>query len=456
MKLMLMGLYSQVVGVLNKGHQRSIKAKKNILASFAIKGGSIAVSLVLVPLTLNYIDDVRYGIWLTLSSVVGWFSFFDIGFGHGLRNKFAESVAAGKISLARSYISTTYAMLTMIMVAMMGVFLVVNNFLDWSSILNTPAEMASELSVVALVVFTFFCLQFVLNLITTIITANQEPAKASLFNLFGSVLSLIIIYVLTKTTSGKLIYLAVTLGVTPVLVLIIASLWLFRTSYRKFLPSLRLVNFGLVNSLLNLGVKFFIIQIGILILFSTQNVIITQVFGPSEVTPYNIAYKLFSVVTMGFGIVVTPLWSAFTEAYVRKEFGWIRKTLTNMMRIWVLTIVGSLVLLFLSPYLYTFWVGDKVTIPFMLSVAMCVNVLAYSFQTIYVFFLNGVGKIQLQLYLIIGCASINIPLTIYLGKVFGLVGVTLTSTLIFASTGLVYMIQTKKILNNSAKGIWIQ
>lgn len=72
-----------------KGHERSIKAKKNILASFIIKGLSIAISLVLVPLTINYINPTQYGIWLTLSSIVAWFSFFDIGLTQGLRNKFA-------------------------------------------------------------------------------------------------------------------------------------------------------------------------------------------------------------------------------------------------------------------------------------------------------------------------------------------------------------------------------
>ncbi|WP_209329561.1 lipopolysaccharide biosynthesis protein [Lunatimonas salinarum] len=456
MKVMFSRLYNQLKGFLNKGHERSIKAKKNILASFLIKGGSIAVSLVLVPMTLNYVDDTRYGIWLTLSSLVGWFSFFDIGFGHGLRNKFAESVAQGKFTLARSYISTTYAVLVLIMAGMLGVFLLANNFLNWSSILNTPSDMAEELSTVALVVFTFFCLQFVLKLITTVLTANQEPAKASFFNLLGSLLSLAVIFTLTKTTEGNLVYLASALSMTPVLVLLASSFWFFNTSYRRFAPTLRLVNFKLVGDLLNLGMKFFIIQIGILVLFSTQNIIITQLFGPSEVTPYNIAYKLFSVVTMGFGIIVTPLWSAFTEAYVRKDFYWINKTLAEMRKIWVLTSLASFLILFASPYLYQFWVGEKVSIPYALSIAMSFHVIAYSFQTIYVFFLNGIGKIQMQLYLIIGCASINIPLTIYFGKLFGLVGITLTSTIIFLITGVVYLVQTRKILNNTATGIWME
>ncbi len=55
-------------GFINKGHHRSVRAKKNIVASFFIKGISIAISLVVVPLTINYVNPSRYGIWLTLSS----------------------------------------------------------------------------------------------------------------------------------------------------------------------------------------------------------------------------------------------------------------------------------------------------------------------------------------------------------------------------------------------------
>lgn len=441
---------------INKGHTRSVKAKKNILASFMIKGGSIAISLVLVPLTINYVNPTSYGIWLTLSSIVGWFSFFDIGFGHGLRNKFAESIAKGEYELARKYISTTYVVLSLIIGAVLILFAGITPFLNWATILNSPAEMADELSVLALIVFTFFCLQFVLKLITTVLTANQEPAKASFFNFLGSLFSLVVIFILTLTTEGNLIYLGAALSFTPVLVLISSSVWFYNHDYKKYAPSLKDVDFSLARDLMTLGGKFFIIQIGALVLFSTNNIIITQLFGPSEVTPFNIAFKLFNIVTMGFGIVATPLWSAFTDAYVREEFDWIKNTLAKMRKIWFLSILVAVGVLFASPFLYDIWVGDKVHVPFALSIAMCAYVIAAIWQTIHVFFLNGIGKIKLQLYMVSTAAVINIPMAIYLGERFGLVGITMTSTIIFGVQGLIFSIQTHKILNKTAKNIWNQ
>ncbi|WKX78165.1 hypothetical protein [Zobellia laminariae] len=108
---------------LNKGQKRSVKAKKNILASFLIKGTSILIGFYMVPLTIGYVDKEQYGVWLTLSSVVGWFSFFDIGLGSGLRNKLALALANDEMEKAKSYVSSTYAILGMIISAILGAFL---------------------------------------------------------------------------------------------------------------------------------------------------------------------------------------------------------------------------------------------------------------------------------------------------------------------------------------------
>ncbi len=121
---------------ITKGHERSVRAKKNIVSSLVIKGASIAISFLTLPITLNYVDSSTYGVWLTMSSIVGWFVFFDVGLTQGLRNKFAEAKTIGDYRLARVYVSTTYAILAIIFVGVWIVFLIVNNFLDWSKILN--------------------------------------------------------------------------------------------------------------------------------------------------------------------------------------------------------------------------------------------------------------------------------------------------------------------------------
>jgi O-antigen/teichoic acid export membrane protein len=437
-----------------QGNQRSINAKRNILIIAILKGCSIAISLFLVPITIHYINPTRYGIWLTLSSIVGWFSFFDIGLGNGLRNKFAEAVATGKYELARTYVSTTYAILTIIIAIVLLIFCCINPFLNWAKILNTPADMAGELSLLALIVFGFFCLQFVLRLITTIITANQQPAKASLFDFMGSLVSLSLIYLLTKTTSGNLIYLGTVFSLTPVLVLTSSSLWFYTHKYKQYAPSVKFVKFHYARDLMNLGIKFFIIQMSAVILYQTSNIIISHLFGPEQVTPYNIAYKYFGIITMAFSMIMVPLWSAYTEAWIKKDISWIKNTIKKLILIWVLIATTVIIMFISSTFIYRMWVGKEIKVPISVSAVMAAYVIINAWCGIFSQFLNGVGKIKLQLYSGIFGALINIPLAIMLAKHLGIYGVILSTVLLGTVSAIWSPIQYMKIINNKAKGIW--
>lgn len=438
----------------DRGHARSTNIVKNIFASFFIRGCSIAISLVLVPLTIRYVNPTQYGIWLTLSSIIGWFGFFDIGFGNGLRNKFTEAIAKGEHEKARVYVSTTYAILGLIIGAVLALFLCINPFLNWERILNAPAGMGGELRILALIVFVFFCLQFVLQLITTIITANQQPAKAAAFNLLGSIFSLVVIYILTKTTAGNLVYLGLALGAAPIVVLTASTLWFFQRDYRMYAPSLRFVNMRHAKDLMGIGMKFFIIQISFVVLYQTDNIIIAQLFGPTQVTPYNIAYKYFGVVPMIFGIFITPFWSAFTEAWIKQDIPWIKGTMKKLKLFWLLLAFGTLTMLLLSAFVYRVWVGDQVFIPFSISLILAVYVLVNAWNGIYSQFLNGVGKVKLQLYAGIVGMLLNIPLAIVLGKAVGVGGVLLGNVLLGVINMIWISIQYNKIINNKATGIW--
>jgi O-antigen/teichoic acid export membrane protein len=443
-----------IKNLLNKGHSRSVNAKKNILASLAIKGCTVAISIISVPLTLSYVDTAQYGIWLTLSSMVTWLAFFDIGLGNGMRNKFAEAKAKGEHELARVYVSTTYAILILVVSAVLILFFCINPFLNWSRILNAPGSMASELSILAIIVFLYFCMQFVLQLINTILNADQKPARVSMFGLIGNLASLIIIYILTKTTKGNLIYLGLSFAFTQILVLEVTTLWFFKHDYKRYRPSLRYVNFSYARHLMSLGAKFFFIQIAFIILYETSILIIAQLFGPEQVAAYNIAFKYFSVIPMVFGIIAVPFWSAYTEAYIKKDFDWIRNSIKRLMKIWFLFLLGGLVMLLFANKVYEEWTEGKIKVPFLLSATLLLYIMLNAWCQIFSIFQNGVGKIKLQLYSSIFGAIVNIPLALFLAKHMGISGVIMSTVLLGTINALWSPIQYKKIINGTATGIW--
>jgi len=448
-------LINSILNNFFSGHQRSVKAKKHILSSLFLKGISILISLILVPLTIDYLNPTRYGIWVTLMSVIVWFNFFDIGLGNGLRNKFAIAKAEGKDELARTYISTTYAIISIISVSLFVIFFIVNQFLDWGRILNTPADVL-ELEKLVFILFSVFCLQFIVKLINVVFIADQRPAMNSVINTSASLISLIVVIVLMKTTEGSLLYLGASFSIINLIVPLLAGIWFFNTSYKKYMPSFKYVEFSYVKELMNLGLRFFIMQGAALIIYMTDNMIITQTSGPEDVTPYNIAYKYFGIITMVFTIVTTPLWSANTEAYVKKDFDWMKNSMKKMIFLWFgFTVVAGGMLL-VSDYAYELWIGDKVKVPFSLSFWMAIYVISASLVMIFANFLSGIGKIQLSLYHSIFVGVLNIPLSIYFAKnlEMGSTGVILATCCGVFVSMIFQPIQCYKLLNGTAKSLW--
>src|SRR6187401_708650 len=138
---------------LRKGQSRTAKASRQIVYSFFLQGIGIVISLVYVPLLLNYLTQEKYGIWLTLSSILSWFSFFNIGLGYGMRNKLTEANAKGDTSLGQKYVSTTYATLICIFSAVLLVFHIINPFINWNSVLNSKTISGHDLYLLTSVVF---------------------------------------------------------------------------------------------------------------------------------------------------------------------------------------------------------------------------------------------------------------------------------------------------------------
>ncbi len=436
------------------GHERTARANKNILYSFGIKGMSIAAQLALVPLTLNYLDPTRYGIWLTMASIMGWFSFFDIGVGHGLRNKLAEALAMNKTAKAKKLVSTAYALVLLIFSGLLLVFWIVNPWLNWDALLNTGGGMGDELRVIMFMVFGFFCLRFILALIGNILLARQEPALNNLIFPLSNVLSLVIIYILTLSTTGSLYNVALVFSALPVLVLVGFTLFFFLGRYKDISPGIRYVDFAYRSSLLGLGVQYFIIQMAAIVLFTTSNFIIVQLFGPAEVTEYNVAFKYFSVVIMGHGIIISPFWSAITEAYVKEENDWIRKTIRNLEYLGLGFVALSILLFLIADPVYEWWVGEEVSISTSMSAMICAYVIVSVLSRPYVTFINGTSMIRLQLISAVISILVTIPLAIWLASLLGPSGVVLATVCTTFPTMILWRIQYNKIINGTARGIW--
>ena len=387
---------SKVKKKILNGSGRSVKAKKNIIYMLLIKGLNIFFGLFTLPLTLNYVDKETYGLWIALSSMVTWISFFDIGLNNGLKNKLTVALAQKDFFLCKKYISTTYTMMALIFFPLMFVLLILAPHLDWMKILSLSQESAEGLLTAICILICYICTFFVFNTINVVILADQRPADASFRTLCQQVTTIITIWILTKTTEGNLLNLCIALCLIPLFIVIVFNVTLFFGRYKDIAPSFKSVDFSVAPDLMKLGVKFFVIQIAVVIQYQMINFLILKYYGAPDVTSYNVGYKYFNILTMFWTILLSPFWVAVTDAFAKNDLQWIRNAQRKYLLFWTGFVVVGTIMLLISNFVYHIWIGDEVQVAFSLSFWIFLYNAVIMFGQIFVFVVNGSGQLNIQ------------------------------------------------------------
>lgn len=438
-----------------KGDARSVAAKRNIVALFFIKGLNILTGLLLVPLTINYISAETYGIWLTISGIVLWIGYFDLGLGNGFRNCYAKAKAKGDLDLARQYLSTTYLLLTITLTGVMVILAFINEQLNWSSLLHLNPSYAAELKTVFLILGVCFCVRLIVSTFSTMLLAEQRPALSATVQSIAQIGSLIAIYYLTLTEPGNLISLAYALSAVPCLLIFISSVIYYTLPQnRASAPRFKDIRLSLYKDILGIGIQFFLILLCMLFIFQFTNIILTRELSPIAVTQYNISYKYMGLLYMIAELVLSPFWSGYTDAYTKGDYPWMHNTLRQLEKLLLLCIPTLCLMVFLTDWVIKLWIKESVIIPLSLSIAMALFVFMQCAASVYVNLINGTGKIRLQFIIYLLCAIIAIPLMEASCRAWGVSGILAFPTFVFGVQALFGKIQLRKIVTQQAVGIW--
>lgn len=455
---MLLKLYTGLKKKLLQGTERTEKAKKSILKMFMNKGLSIILSMMYVPLFLDCLDKTRYGIWIAIMGLINWIGFLDIGIGQGLRNLLSVSLAKGDNDTAKKLVSTAYVSVGTIFSVLIILFLSAYNFVDWYKIVNAPTAMANEINILVLFVVCLMCVNFILGVIKSVFFAFQEPQKNSDMSLITQALSLLVVFIFSKVGRvDNLLPIGFTLTLIPCIVYFGYSVYFFAGRFKHVAPSFKHFDRQYIKKILLLGGGFFFIQISNLLCFQSNEILISNIISPDVVAEYHVIYKYVSLLMFGFTIVVTPFWSATTEAYVKKDTKWIISSEKNLLKVWFLFLFAAAAMVLFSPIFFNLWLDDRLTISNTTVIMLAVYLLMQMFSNIYLSFINGIGKIRLQLYISIALPFIYIPLAIFLGKQYGMNGFIAAGMAIMLINITVYFIQYHKIIkaiNEKKEGIW--
>ncbi|MFK8008549.1 MAG: lipopolysaccharide biosynthesis protein [Saprospiraceae bacterium] len=447
-------LWNKVMG---EGHERTIKAKKNILLSMIYKALGILIGFAYFPISLSYLGDEKFGIFLAMVSMVDWFAEFDIGIGNGLRNKLGEAIADDNEEDAKGFISTAYFALGSIF---SGVALIAIGFsfiIPWAEWLDVDPTLDRQIMILAVMMFGAFAINFIGAMIHQIFYALQQTGIVNLFGLIVKAAFLLFIIILMYTTEESLILYgaAKTFTFAFIPVAIAVYYFYFSKNLKKFKPSLKYVKRHYFDKMFSLGFQFFIIKISMVIIHQTNNVLIIKFVNPAEVVTYEAAYKFLSIFLLIFVIFTNQLWSASVEAYRKGDLVWMKNTIKSVVKIWIGTVLISVLMVLISPIFYKLWIPEK-EIPMAITIVVAISVSITNWVNLFNLIMNGTGKIKLQMYAWIFASIINIPLSVFFATVmeWGTVGIVLGTIVSMVPLAILSPIQVRKILSKNLSGIW--
>ena len=434
-----MRIRERIHNIIDKGDNTG----KSMVINTMLRPLSMVLSFIYTPLLLKFLGDEKYGIWTTLLSVITWINYCDIGIGHGLRNLLTKELTEQRKDEAKKSISTAYIVLTIIAVIVWILLVASVYFLDWNNLLGTNLPVDATLYIT----FTFICINFVLALCNTVFYALQMSEKVSIRNIMVQSLNIIGVVLLGHFGRGNLPEMAVLFGGTTCFVYILNTISIYRNN--PFLrPGLWAFDKKKVSQISGIGIKFFVIQIAGIFLYSVDNILISKYFGAEAVTPFNTVYKVYNTVASVYLALIVPIWSRTTVAVAKGDSAWIRNTVKKLNKLLIPFFLGFVILIFVYKPLANIWLGKNLDYQKGIIFINAAYFIVYLVGSLYAYVLNGIGSVNYQLILNVAEAIINIPLSIYFAVNcgMGVFGIKLATTILVTISAVTLPINLRVVL----------
>ena len=380
---------------------KSVRLIKNIVFSFLIKGLALIVSFFNMPAYMNFFNnEIVLGMWFTAISILSWILTFDFGIGNGLRNHLVEPLIKNDTKEIKKNISSAYMSVGGIVIILTIISTVIIPLLNWNLILNISSDIVSRDTILFMVTMLIvgILVQFWLKLVTSIFYALQKPALPGLLNLVSAILMLIItLFAKTHDITYNIKILSVAYVFTANIPFVIATIIIFSTKLKQCKPSIRYFNKIYAKRILKLGGLFFYLQILTMVMFSTNEFLISLLVDPKEVVKFQVYNKLFSLISTFFNLALSPVWSAVTESCIKKDYSWVRKLNIKLNSMLLILVPLESILIILMPMILKYWLGNNaISVNYYYSIIFAIYNIIFMKVSIDTSIIAGLGTLKVQ------------------------------------------------------------
>lgn len=401
--------------------------KSNITKGFLWQSISIASTFLLIPLCISYLGKEDYGLWVVLYSFLLLLQSCDLGIASSFRNALTKLLTQKKKVAARCLVSTTYVILASLSLGLFAFIYILQKTLGIEYL------QAFSLSVVLAILFIVL-LDFNLKLVLTVYTSNHKAFVLPMSTAISNVFFLLVVIAFYFTQFGgdkRLIIFCFIFPVCSLLTNLSITIYAYKNGLKFLRPNVYFFRKKYFQPIIISGASFFVIQVSMAILTQYASILVFEYSSSEVVADVSILDKFFGMITVIGSVLLFPYWSKFTQKYTENDFNWIKKCIFKLELFFVFTSFCVLILWYAFPFLLDIWmVGDNEMDSF-LSGIVAIKYLMIFLNSIYSYYLNGIGKLRIQIILYTMGALFIVPLSSILFEMFGIQGVVGYSAIIY-------------------------
>lgn len=416
----------------------------------AVSGLSLFVS---IHLLFKYLGIANYGVWTLVFTLFQWVLLMDFGLASVLKTKIPELQHSGNSNLINSYIYSTYRTCVKIAGGVFILFLFVFFVFDIRNLLKIFSFSSVFIVKLFLLNIFFFCILFILNTHKSLFVGFHRGKFAEQSIALNQILFLLFLLIPNNffnhlNDESKLYLISFINGFAGIIVNLSYTVYFFKSEKINIFKAEKSQK-EYLKGIYQLGIKYMLIQLGILFLFSSDNFILSSFFGPKEIGPYDAVSKYFQFPLMILMSAMAPLWSRFAKHYLEKDHVWLKRSFKRFNYFYIIVVLGILVCVFIAKPIMKIWISKDFNPSFMLLGFVAVMTALRIFTTFYGYFFNGIGNLKSYLLLLSGSVLIKLPLTYLFIKLnFGVPSVVIASCCCLLVWSFVQPIEAYKIVSD--------
>ncbi len=394
---------------------------KNILSVFALKGVALLLSFVMTPMYIVFFENNSFlGVWYTILSIMTWILTFDLGIGNGLRNNLAYALAQKNKLRCKSLISSAYISLGVFSTIVFVVLWLIIPWVNWQKVLNSNIDAEIIQQVITLLLLGLV-IQFFFKIVVSILYAIRKTAYANLLPVLTNMMILFFLLFSPETSdNSRFVLLAIVYSIASILPLIISTIIVFSTTLKEYRPSYKNFSIEASKQVLMIGGLFFFIQIGLLVVNSTNQVLINTFFGGEAVVQYTVYYRLYYMAIMFFSLITQPTWSEISIKYGESNIRWIKKAYRFLLLISSVIVACTIAVTMALKKIFLVWLGSNNIVPvnyttgivFLIWIAIELVVMSSTCVA------NGMSKLRIQAVTVGAAAVLKVPVTFVLVSIW--------------------------------------